>query len=199
MLAAVDPRLLERVRFPLGEQTKAETRAEAAAAGLVAAGRPRARRRASSAATTTAPSSSAGRRGARTGDVVDANGARLGAHDGHWRFTPGQRRGLGVSAARPLYVLRTDAATNTVVGRLARRARDDEVSRLAAVCTGRCDACRGEAPLPLRSRPGLGDGSRATASSLHLDDPVSRCRAGPVRSAVRGRRGGRRGAIANVA
>ena len=39
MLAAVDPALLERVRFPLGEQTKAETRAEAAAAGLAAARR----------------------------------------------------------------------------------------------------------------------------------------------------------------
>ena len=37
MLAAVDPSLLERVRFPLGEQTKDETRAEAAGAGLAAA------------------------------------------------------------------------------------------------------------------------------------------------------------------
>ena len=40
MLARLDPRLLERIWFPLGEQTKAETRAEAAAAGLAAA-RPR--------------------------------------------------------------------------------------------------------------------------------------------------------------
>ena len=39
MLAAVDPALLERVRFPLGEQTKAETRAEAAALGLASAKR----------------------------------------------------------------------------------------------------------------------------------------------------------------
>ena len=39
MLAAVDPALLEHVRFPLGEQTKAETRVEAAAAGLAAAAR----------------------------------------------------------------------------------------------------------------------------------------------------------------
>jgi tRNA-specific 2-thiouridylase len=54
-----------------------------------------------------------GLRGAR-GDVVDTEGARLGSHDGYWRFTPGQRRGLGVSGSRPLYVLRTDAATNTV-------------------------------------------------------------------------------------
>src|SRR5207342_2167461 len=40
MLARLDPRLLERIWFPLGEQTKDATRAEAAAAGLAAAGRP---------------------------------------------------------------------------------------------------------------------------------------------------------------
>src|SRR4249919_3325810 len=39
MLARLDPRLLERIWFPLGEQTKDETRAEAARAGLAAAGR----------------------------------------------------------------------------------------------------------------------------------------------------------------
>src|SRR5947207_3110699 len=39
MLARLDPRLLERIWFPLGEQTKEETRAEAASAGLAAAGR----------------------------------------------------------------------------------------------------------------------------------------------------------------
>src|SRR5256886_16966988 len=38
MLARLDPRLLERIWFPLGEQTKEETRAEAARAGLTAAG-----------------------------------------------------------------------------------------------------------------------------------------------------------------
>src|SRR5256714_10290735 len=40
MLARLDPRLLERIWFPLGEQTKEETRIEAAAAGLSVAGRP---------------------------------------------------------------------------------------------------------------------------------------------------------------
>src|SRR5438067_1485436 len=39
MLARLDPRLLERIWFPLGDQTKAQTRAEAAAAGLAAARR----------------------------------------------------------------------------------------------------------------------------------------------------------------
>src|SRR4029079_14897615 len=40
MLARLDPRRLEHVSFPLGGQTKSETRAEAAAAGLAAARRP---------------------------------------------------------------------------------------------------------------------------------------------------------------
>ena len=49
------------------------------------------------------------------GDFVDTAGRVLGQHRGLERYTTGQRRGLGVSAARPLYVLRKDAASNTVV------------------------------------------------------------------------------------
>jgi tRNA-specific 2-thiouridylase len=115
MLATLDPALLDRLWFPLGEQTKADTRAEAAGAGLAAASR--------------AESQEAcflaggdyreflGRNGlaSRDGAVVDEDGQELGRHGGFWRFTPGQRRGLGVAAAEPLYALRTDAATNTVV------------------------------------------------------------------------------------
>jgi tRNA-specific 2-thiouridylase len=114
MLAAVDPALLERVRFPLGEQTKEETRAEAAAAGLASAGR--------------AESQEAcflggddyraflERQGVRGegGEIVDGEGVVVGSHGGHWRFTPGQRRGLRVEGGRALYVLGTEAATNTV-------------------------------------------------------------------------------------
>ena len=114
MLAAVEPSLLDRVRFPLGEQTKDETRAEAAGAGLAAARRPE--------------SQEAcflggddyrvflGRQGLRSseGAVIDTDGVELGSHDGYWKFTAGQRRGLRVSAERPLYVLETHAATNTV-------------------------------------------------------------------------------------
>jgi tRNA-specific 2-thiouridylase len=115
MLADVDPRLLEGVWFPLGEQTKAETRAEAARAGLAAAGR---------AESQEACFLGGGdyrafleRQGAsrRSGAIVDEQGSVLGTHDGHWRFTPGQRRGLGVSTREPLYTLKTVADTNTVV------------------------------------------------------------------------------------
>ena len=115
MLAAVDPALLEHVRFPLGDQTKEETRAEASAAGLAAA-----RRAESQEACFLGGDDYRAfleRQGVEkaVGDIVDTDGARLGSHDGYWRFTPGQRRGLRVNGSRPLYVLRTDAETNTVM------------------------------------------------------------------------------------
>ena len=114
MLAAVDPSLLDRVRFPLGEQTKDETRAEAAGAGLAAA-----RRAESQEACFLGGDDYRAfleRQGLQSseGAIVDPDGVELGSHDGYWKFTPGQRRGVRVSAERPLYVLETDAATNTV-------------------------------------------------------------------------------------
>ena len=49
------------------------------------------------------------------GDIVDTSGKVLGHHDGIWNFTIGQRRGLKVSAPRPLYVVALDAKKNRVV------------------------------------------------------------------------------------
>jgi tRNA-uridine 2-sulfurtransferase len=49
------------------------------------------------------------------GDVVTADGEVLGSHQGIHKFTIGQRRGLGVPTATPLYVQRLDAAKNEVV------------------------------------------------------------------------------------
>jgi tRNA-uridine 2-sulfurtransferase len=115
MLGRLDPRFLDRLWFPLGEQTKDQTRAQAAAAGLAAA-----ERRESQEACFLAGGDYREfleRRGlSRTeGPVVDEKGRQLARHDGHWRFTPGQRRGLGVSAPEPLYTLRTIPAANAVV------------------------------------------------------------------------------------
>jgi tRNA-specific 2-thiouridylase len=115
MLARLDPRLLDRIWFPLGEQTKEETRAEAARAGLSAA-----RRTESQEACFLGGGDYRDfvrRHGLEEaeGEIVDEQGRRLGNHDGFWRYTPGQRRGLGVSAAEPLYVVRTDPRANTVV------------------------------------------------------------------------------------
>jgi len=49
------------------------------------------------------------------GEIVDAQGAVLGFHDGIERFTIGQRKGLRVSSTRPLYVVHLDPALNRVV------------------------------------------------------------------------------------
>jgi tRNA-uridine 2-sulfurtransferase len=115
MLATVSPDLLAGVEFPLGDQTKAETRREAAAASLAAAGRRESQEACFLAgADYRAFLERAGLVGA-PGPIVDENGNELGRHDGVWRYTPGQRRGLGLAAAEPLYTLRADAATATLV------------------------------------------------------------------------------------
>lgn len=114
MLAAVDPALLQRVRFPLGEQMKEDTRAEAAAVGLAAARRPESQEACFLGGDDYRAFLE--RQGVRseTGAILDADGVEVGTHSGHWRFTPGQRRGLRLNGGRALYVLGTDAAANTV-------------------------------------------------------------------------------------
>jgi tRNA-specific 2-thiouridylase len=49
------------------------------------------------------------------GEVVDRAGNILGRHDGLHRLTIGQRKGLGISAPHPLYVIEIDEATRRVV------------------------------------------------------------------------------------
>lgn len=57
--------------------------------------------------------------GSAPGDIVDAQGQVLGRHDGYYRFTVGQRKGLRIDrpdpSGRPRYVLSTDPETNRVV------------------------------------------------------------------------------------
>ena len=115
MLAQLSPAKLERIVFPLGLQTKAETRAEAKRAGLSVASRGESQEACFLAGDDYR--SFLERRGLESGEgtIVDEDGRELGRHPGHWRYTPGQRKGLGVSAPAPLYALATDARTNTVV------------------------------------------------------------------------------------
>jgi tRNA-specific 2-thiouridylase len=49
------------------------------------------------------------------GDIVDLDGRVLGRHQGVVHFTVGQRKGLGIAAGSPLYVVRLDAARRRVV------------------------------------------------------------------------------------
>ena len=115
MLAGLDPALLERIWFPLGEQSKDETRAEAARAGLAAARRPESQEACFLGGDDYRAFLERRGVGAAEGPIVDASGKVLGRHDGHWRFTPGQRRGLGVSTGEPVYALKMIPRTNTVV------------------------------------------------------------------------------------
>ncbi|HEX5873926.1 MAG TPA: tRNA 2-thiouridine(34) synthase MnmA [Pyrinomonadaceae bacterium] len=49
-----------------------------------------------------------------SGEIVDSNGRVIGKHEGIHRYTVGQRRGIGISDARPLYVLSVDPNLNRV-------------------------------------------------------------------------------------
>ena len=51
----------------------------------------------------------------RQGNIVDASGKVLGTHEGFWNYTIGQRKGLGVAAKHPLYVLDLAPCRNEVV------------------------------------------------------------------------------------
>jgi tRNA-uridine 2-sulfurtransferase len=115
MLATLDPRSLGRVIFPLGEQTKEETRAEAAAAGLAVARRPDSQEACFLAGDDYRSFLERHGLAREQGPIVDEAGRTLGTHDGHWRYTAGQRRGLRVSAQEPLYALDSVPRTNTVV------------------------------------------------------------------------------------
>jgi tRNA-uridine 2-sulfurtransferase len=115
MLAALPPTMLARLRFPLTEMTKPEVRAVAARHGLSVARKPESQDLCFLAGQ--GKERFLRRHGDlrdRDGAVVDRSGRTLGRHRGHHRFTVGQRRGIGVSAPEPLYVLATDAVANTV-------------------------------------------------------------------------------------
>ena len=126
MLAALPPQALARLRFPLAALTKPHVRAIAAKAGLPVAARPDSQDLCFLAGE--GKRSFLARHGRlpdRRGEVVGPDGELLGIHPGQHHFTVGQRRGIGIAAPQPLYVLETDAATNRiVVGPQERLARD---------------------------------------------------------------------------
>jgi tRNA-specific 2-thiouridylase len=116
VLAGLTQEQLRRSLFPIGGQTKEETRAHARRLGLPVAGKP------DSQELCFAPAGDAGAflesrapEMVRRGDVVDPSGRVVGTHRGVHRFTVGQRRGLGVSTGERSYVVDLDAAVNRVV------------------------------------------------------------------------------------
>jgi tRNA-specific 2-thiouridylase len=116
MLAAVSGATLARLRFPLGGLTKPEVRALAAEAELPVASKAESQDLCFLAGTGKAAflARHAGL-GDREGEIVDSRGRVLARHRGAHHFTVGQRKGLGVAAEEPLYVLATDVGANRVV------------------------------------------------------------------------------------
>jgi tRNA-uridine 2-sulfurtransferase len=107
---------IEFLRFPLGDLTKAETRDLARRFALPVAEKPDSQDicfvptgRYADVIAQLRPGASA------AGDIVDLSGRVLGRHGGIINFTVGQRRGLGIAAGEPLYVVRLDAANGRVV------------------------------------------------------------------------------------
>ena len=116
MLHTLQQYHLRRILFPLGEITKSRTRELARDFGLPVAEKPDSQeicfvagkdykeflRRYASAVD-------------RPGDVVDGQGRVLGEHRGVYEFTVGQRKGLGVAAGKPRYVIELRPQQNQVV------------------------------------------------------------------------------------
>jgi len=112
-LFALSQAQLMRTMFPLGEMHKNAVREKARQLNLPAAERPESQDICfgdykALVASYAAPSELAG------GDVVDRSGKVLGRHGGVHTVTVGQRRGLGVAAAEPLYVVDIDNASKRV-------------------------------------------------------------------------------------
>lgn len=115
VLYPLSQRVLSRLLLPLGSLTKSEVRVLVGARGLKQANKP------DSQDICFVPDGdyvaflcSQGVE-LTPGDFVDKDGRVLGRHRGQVCYTSGQRRGLGVSADRPLYVVRKNGHNNTVL------------------------------------------------------------------------------------
>jgi tRNA-specific 2-thiouridylase len=171
MLARLDPRRLGRLWFPLGESAKENVRAEARAAGLAAATKRESQEACFLAGDDYRAFLTRHGLAAEDGPVVDENGREVARHDGYWRFTPGQRRGLGVSTGTPVYALRADPRTNTVVV----GPRESLARRNVTVKSGRLyvPVDRAEAKLRYRSPATRATVEPTTAGfRLLLDEPA---------------------------
>jgi tRNA-specific 2-thiouridylase len=112
---------LARTLFPLGELTKPAVRELAASMDLAVAAKGDSQEicfvpNGDYAAFMSAYLKETGVEPERTkGEIVSADGRKLGEHEGVHRFTVGQRRGLGIAAGEPLYVIATEPISQRVI------------------------------------------------------------------------------------
>ena len=112
-LARLEPELLPFLHFPLGSKSKQQVWDMAAALGLSAASSKESQDCCFMPASGFA--SLVEKQIPPSGSIVNSSGRLLGRHQGLFRYTIGQRRGLGIPASRPLYVLKLNAQENSVV------------------------------------------------------------------------------------
>jgi tRNA-uridine 2-sulfurtransferase len=134
MLSALDPDLLERLSFPLSGISKPEVREKARRHSLSVARKPESQDLCFLAGSDK-DSFLRDHGGVEPapGPIVSLDGTVLGTHEGHHRYTVGQRRGLGIAADRPLYVVDKDARTNTVAVGPLEELETDRVAVTGAV------------------------------------------------------------------
>jgi tRNA-uridine 2-sulfurtransferase len=179
MLAALPPRLLSFLRFPLAELRKDEVRRIAADRGLAVSRKPESQDLCFLAGQGKAEFLRRhGGLGDRAGELLDSSGGSLGRHRGHHHFTVGQRRGIGLASPEPLYVLATDAGANTVTVGTRGELRCERVRVRDAVLhrdSGAVDAVR----LRYRARPvaarvaGANGPGRYDELRIELEEPFS--------------------------
>ena len=107
--------VLSVVQFPLGNQTKTETRRTAAEFGLHTAEKPDSQDLCLIEQHGSMQSFLDKYLAPKPGDIVDPEGRVLGQHTGIHHYTIGQRKGLGIAAANPLYVVGFDVGRNQVI------------------------------------------------------------------------------------
>ena len=115
----------------------------------------------------------------REGNIVDTAGNVLGKHDGFWHFTIGQRKGLGVAAKHPLYVLELNPCRNEVVVGSADDTLQHELK--LADCAWITDEPSGEVQVKVRSASNLRN-AFFEAGKLVFSDGITA--AAPGQSAV---------------
>ncbi|BAZ66639.1 MAG: tRNA 2-thiouridine(34) synthase MnmA [Pelatocladus maniniholoensis HA4357-MV3] len=107
--------LLRGSVFPLGEVQKSETRRIATEYNLKTADKPESQDLCLVEANGSMRAFLDKYLAPKQGEIVDMDGKVLGQHDGVHHYTIGQRKGLGIAAAEPLYVIALDAANNKVI------------------------------------------------------------------------------------
>jgi tRNA-specific 2-thiouridylase len=142
--------MMNRFLFPLGGFTKREVRRIAWQLGLHHAGKPESQEICF--ITEGRYDRFLEREGAvggdQPGEIRHLDGRRLGSHQGYWKFTVGQRKGLGIAAPTPLYVAKVSPETGTVwVGGEADLGRTALTALEVNWCAGRPDG-----PFPCRAR-----------------------------------------------